>query len=127
MLRSFGRWCTSVVLLFQTPFLLAQQAPGFVVINGAQNPPQVVAGNINVVIADNGIGNYTLTFDRAVEFLLGTSMTEGPGFDVADSFISTTLDSSDRRKVKVNIRYVTGIHSPLDGTFSLEVRLAPPP
>ena len=127
MLRFVVVLCASILFLFHSPHVIAQQTPGFVVIDGKQNPPAIVTSTVNVQITDNGVGNYTLVFDQPVEFLLGTSMTEGPGFDVSDSFISTTLDSSDRRRVKVNTRYVTGTHFAVDATFSLEVRLAAPP
>lgn len=128
MLRS--GYCVYVLifllLLCSSP-LAAQQGSDYGVIDGKQNPPQVVSSTVNVAVADNGSGNYTLTFDQPVVFFLGTSMTEGPVFDVGPSFLSAVLDSSDRRKVKVNIRYVTLDHFSLDGVFSFEVRLATPP
>lgn len=124
--RRVGCVCVFAVLLFQVP-QLAAQVSGYAVIDGTQNPPQVIDSTVNVAIADNGTGNYTLTFDLPVVFFLGTSLTEGPGFDVASSFLTSTQDSLDRRKVRVNVRYPTLDHFAVDAQFSIEVRLEAPP
>ena len=51
MLRSVGRLCAFVMLLFHVPTLLAQQVSGYAVIDGTQNPPAVVESTVDFVIA----------------------------------------------------------------------------
>ena len=117
------------VFLFPLVFtsaLFAQDVSLYAVVDGSQNPPQVVDSTVDFAITDNGTGNYTLTFEQPVEFFLGTSLTEGPGFDASATFLTAVLDSGDKRKVNVNINYVTSNHFAVDGQFSLEVRLTPP-
>lgn len=113
-----------------TPLLCAQEAPGYAVIDGTQNPPQIVYSTLNIAITDNGAGSYTLVFDNPVAFFLGTSMTEGPVFDAGPTLLSAIVDSSDRRRVNVKTFSVhvgfAGSHSPNDALFSLEVGLAAP-
>jgi len=118
--------CVFVVLLFQVP-QLAAQVSGYAVIDGTQNPPLVIDSTVNVTIVDNGTGNYTLTFDLPVVYFLGTSLTEGPGFDVSASFLTATQNSLDRRKVLVTTLYPSYEHFPVDAQFSIEVRLVAPP
>jgi hypothetical protein len=125
-LRRVGCLCVFVASLVHVPDLAAQVS-GYAVIDGTLNPPTVVTSTVNVAIADNGTGSYTLTFDQPVVFFLGTSMTEGGAFDVAPSFLTATQDALDNRKVLVNIRYPSLNHFPVDAQFSLEVRMAQPP
>jgi hypothetical protein len=122
-----GQLCALAILIFQAPGLAAQVITGYAVIDGTQNPPQLVSATVNVVIADNGSGNYTLTFDQPVQYFLGTSLTQGPGFDAGPTFLTAVQDSLDRRKVNVNIRYGAMDHFLQDGKFSIEVRLVAPP
>lgn len=125
-LRRVSCVCVFVVLLFQAPSVAAQIS-GYAVIDGTQNPPQVIDSTVNVTIVDNGTGSYTLIFDLPVVYFLGTSLTEGPGFDVSASFLTATQNSLDRRMVKVNVRYPTSDHFAVDAQFSIEVRLEAPP
>lgn len=117
---------TSLILFIAlVPDLLAQDTPAYAVIDGTQNPPQVVSGNLDVAIADNGAGNYTLTFDSPVLFFLGTSQSQGPVFDAAPTFLSAIRDSSNKHKVNVKTFGIhpdaTGGHVATDARFSIKV------
>lgn len=112
-------------LLSFAPVLPAQVVPGYAVIDGTQNPPKIIFSNINVVITDNGTGNYILDFDSPVVFFSGTSLTAGGGFDAGDTLLTAVVDSNDASKVNVKTRFVGSLaasgHSPYDAQFSIEV------
>jgi len=116
-----------ILLLSFAPALSAQVAPGYAVIDGTQNPPQIIFSNINVVVTRNGTGagNYVLDFDNPVVFFAGTSLTAGGGFDAGDTVLTAVVDLNDASKVNVKTRYVgssaTDGHSPYDARFSIEV------
>jgi hypothetical protein len=114
-----------LLLVLCAPALQAQAAPGYVVIDGTQNPPKLVFSNINVAITDGGPGSYVLTFDDPVVFFSGTALSKGPAFDAADTVLTAVLDSTDEHKVNVKTRGIstsaaTG-HALADAQFSIEV------
>jgi len=128
------RFCCLLTVLFSVAFialpLAAQDTFARAVIDGTQNPPQIVFSDTNIQITDNSAGNYTLTFDTAVLYLVGTSMTSGPGFDVGPTFLSAVGNSSDRRQVKINIYQIPAgneaQHERADALFSLKFITASP-
>jgi len=113
------------LLITSTPALFAQTSPGFAVIDGTQNPPQIVSSNINIAITDNGTGRYLLIFDDPVVYFNGTALPAGPGFDVSPAMLTAVQDSSDPKKIVVNTRVVDSSaasgHGLTDGRFSIEV------
>lgn len=125
--------CVLAVLflaLIAIPDLPAQEVIHRAVIDGTQNPPQVVFSDANIGITDSGAGRYVLTFDTPVIFLLGTSLSQGVGFDVGPTFFSATRDSADRRRVSVGMYQVPAVinasHTRADAVFSLKFILASP-
>ena len=114
-----------LLLLSFAPVLPAQMAPGYAVIDGTQNPPQIVFSNINIAITDNGTGNYVLDFDSPVVFFSGTSLSSGPAFDAGDTVLTAVVDSTDQSKVNVKTRFVGSLassgHPLYDAQFSIEV------
>jgi len=125
--------CLLILLFFLTlaaPPVAAQDAFARAVIDGTQNPPQIVFSDANIQITDGGAGNYTLTFDTAVVYLVGTSMSRGPGFDVAPTFLSAVGNSSDRRQVNIGIYGIPFVdeaaHNRVDAVFSLKFITASP-
>jgi len=114
-----------LLLISFAPALFAQVEPGYAVIDGTQNPPKIIFSNINIVITDNGTGNYVLDFDSPVVFFSGTSLSSGPVFDAGDTVLTAVVDSSDESKVNVKTRFVGSLASsghPLsDAQFSIEV------
>jgi len=115
---------TLLLLIAQAPSLHAQTIPEFhLVIDGTQNPPQVITGDIDVAITDNGTGNYTLVFDDPVDVFLGSSLTKGPGFDVGSSFLTAIQDSLNRNRLQIktwSVNVAEG-HSPMDALFSIKI------
>jgi hypothetical protein len=108
----------------------AQEVSGRAVIDGTQNPPQVLYSDVEFAISDAGTGSYTLTFETPVLFLLGTSMTQGPAFDANPTHLRAIMDSTDRRLVQVQTREihadVDGVHTAQDAQFSLKFILESP-
>jgi hypothetical protein len=88
MLRPFCGLCALFCLALIAPPLAAQDAFSRVVIDGTQNPPVVIFKDptIQNQVSDDDVGDYTLTFDTTVLYLIGTSITRRPGFDAAPRF-----------------------------------------
>ena len=120
---------TLLLLVGATAELHAQQSISYAVIDGTQDPPRILFSDADIQIADTGAGRYTLTFESPVVFLLGTSLSLGPGFDVARTFLSATRNSADRRQVKIGILQIpladNASHAQSDALFSLKFILAP--
>ena len=125
------RLLTVLALMFlAAPKLFAQENIYRAVIDGTQNPPQIVFSDANIGISDSGTGRYVLTFDTPVIFLLGASLSQGGGFDVAPTFFSATRNSADRRQVSVGILQIplvdNAAHGKSDAVFSLKFILESP-
>ena len=114
-------------LLSFAPGLCAQVTPGYAVIDGTKNPPEIVSANINLSIADSGVGNYVLTFDDPVVFFLANSMSKGPVFDAGDTLLTAVLDSSNKQKVNVHTVGISSSegHSRTDVLFSVKILSIP--
>jgi len=126
---SLGRLFPAIFLsLSFAPGLSAQVTPGYAVIDGRQNPPQIVVADINIAITDNGVGRYTLTFDDPVVFFLAKSMSEGPGFDAGETILTAVQDSTNKQKVRVGTAAIVANsegHSSTDALFSVKVLSIP--
>jgi hypothetical protein len=116
-------------LAFAATDLAAQATPAYAVIDGTQNPPQILFSDVNIQISDGGAGDYTLTFETPVVFLLGTSRSRGLGFDAYPNFLSAVRNSADRRQVNISIYGIPfedeAAHGRTDAVFSLKFMLAP--
>lgn len=117
------RILSAVLALQIAPVAHAQLTPGYAMIDGTQNPPQVVSRGVNVQVTDNGPGNYTLVFEEPVVFFLASPLTSGPFFDAGSALVTAILDSSDPRRVDVRTHVLgsTEGHPFSDGQFSVKV------
>lgn len=130
MSRIFWLIFAMLPLAFAAPPLAAQDSFSYAVIDGTQTPPQILFSDANIQISDGGAGYYTLTFDTAVVFLVGTSMSRGPGFDVGPTFLGAVRNSSDRRQVNIGIYGIPVqedvVHGRTDALFSIKfITLSP--
>lgn len=125
-------WLISVLLplVGAVPTLSAQETVAHAVIDGTQNPPQILFSDANFQISDISAGNYILTFETPLVFLLGSSMSRGPGFDVGPTFLSAVRNSADRRQVNIGIHVIplenNAAHAKVDALFSIKfITLSP--
>jgi len=97
------------------------------VIDGTQDPPQIVSSTIDIAITDNGTGNFVLQFEEPVVFFLATARSEGGGFDAGSAFLTAILDSANPYRVKVNTFTInpTEGHSLTNALFSVKVLSIP--
>ena len=123
MCRHMQSLAVLVLSIFISPAVGAQLATGYAVIDGTQDPPQVVSTNIDLSITDNGTGNFVLLFDEPVVFLLATARSEGGGFDAGSTFLTAIQDSANPYRVNVNTFTINPLegHSLTNAIFSVKV------
>lgn len=69
-------------LFFISQHAISQNPKGSVILDGTQNPPEIVYADVSVAVSDNGTGNYVLTFEDPIAAVSGQSFSKGPLFDV---------------------------------------------